>query len=250
MLVVNPQKFTSRGGSIMKKPSLNSDVDTSAVANFWIDDYDKNFVYPDKIDYRDFCLPTGNQGDTPHCVGYTVAGYFEVNYWKKYHIPKQFNSQKIYQFGREYKADTIEGTKLEYSLISLLHFLYTGRIYTIVPRSIENLKYITHQYGCMMLAMKITDEWYDLTRDGYIKRHKKPYIIGGHCVLCCGYCKDGIYIQNCWGYEKWGNYGFAVIPWDLALSQIDYVVFIDNFNFMDNMIGRFLNESGCRSKCN
>lgn len=234
----------------MTKYQLNKDIDTKTDILCEIPD-DKKFIYPNIIDYRDFCLPTNNQENTPHCVGYTVSGYLEVEYWKKYHIPKQFDAQKIYQAGRKYKPDTISGTKLEYSLLQLKKDnLFSGFISLFKCKTINNLKYVIHQYGCVMCALTITDEWYNLDRNYIIKKNKKHTILGGHCVLCPGYCKDGAYIQNSWGFKKWGNYGFAILPWELLIEQFDYGVFIKRFNFRPEYLENFLDESKSRSEYN
>lgn len=231
------------GGLIMTKYLLNEDVDTSCDEEIEIPN-NSNFIYPNIIDYRDFCLPTNNQGNTPHCVGYTVGGYLEVEYWKRFHIPKQFNAEKLYRSGRIYKPDTINGTKIEYVLKQLKKDnLFSGFIISFKCKTIDNLKYIIHQYGCVMCALTITDEWYNLDSDYVIKANKKRKILGGHCVLCPGYCQKGIHIQNSWGYKKWGNYGFAILPWKLLLEQFDYGVFVKRFNFHEEYVRNFLNES-------
>lgn len=239
-MVVNPQKFMFRGGQTMKQQELNEDVCLSSLKNFKIND-SKDYIYPNIIDYRDFCLPTNNQRDTPHCVGYTVGGYLEINYWKTFHIPRQFKADEIYKAGRQYKPDTISGTRIEYCLLQLKSDnVFKGTIYSYIPKSVDQVKYAVHQYGPLMCGLIITDEWYDLDKEFKIKEKKKYKILGGHCVLCCGYNKNGVFIQNSWGYQKWGNYGFALVPWEMWMKQIRCCVFIKKLVFNLNKTESFL----------
>lgn len=229
----------------MTKYKLNDDICLFGLKNFKVEEQD-NFVYPNIIDYRDFCLPTDNQHNTPHCVGYTVGGYLEVNYWKRYHIPKQFNAEIIYKSGRRFKPDTMDGTRIEYCLQQLKKDkVISGSILSFKPETSNQLKYIIHQYGIMMCALKITDEWYKLDSEYRIKEKKNPKILGGHCVLCCGYSLKGVYIQNSWGFEKWGNYGFAIVPWNMWVKQIDNCVFIKNLKFNLTETEKILNDRKC-----
>lgn len=216
----------------MCKYQIN-DVDVKNTSNEFFVLNDK-YRTPNVIDHREFCLPTDNQLDTPHCVGYTIAAYLEIKYWKDNHIPLQFPADKIYQFGRSYKCDSISGTRLEYCLEELKNKeIFNGELLTF-STMIDlkmTIKCFIHKYDCVMGAFNITDEWYKLNRYDIIKEKRNPTQLGGHCVLCCGYNKDGIYVQNSWGYEDWGSYGFGIIPWDMVQKQFQYGVVIDNFSF-------------------
>lgn len=213
--------------------------------------FQPNSLYrtPSFIDLRDFCLPTNNQGNTPHCVGYTVAAYFEVENWKKTHIPVQFDASKIYSIGRQYKADTPAGTKLEYCLLGLRHKnVFIGEICSfsaIDTDMVDAVKCHVHTNGVLMCAFNITDEWFDLSWKNIIKPSKNFHILGGHCVLCCGYNQDGMYIQNSWGYDQWGNYGFAIVPWKLVPKQLNYCVFIRDFEICKENMEIMCNELFC-----
>ena len=226
------------------------DVDYSITTYSSVTD---KYRFPNFIDHRDFCLPTNNQRNTPHCVGYTIAGYFEIEYWKKTHIPKQFLADKIYQVGRETLADSISGTKLEYCLHGLKSSKYYDGQTILFSSGIyieETIKSFIHTYGQAMMAFQITDEWYSLNSKAIIKEKKRPKNLGGHCVLCCGYNMDGIYIQNSWGYQKWGNYGFALVPWSLVMKQFRYGIVINNLSFNDDKITEILFDESSPVKRN
>lgn len=224
---------------------ISDNVCLSSLKNFIIEKCDR-YCYPNVIDYRDFCLPTNNQDNTPHCVGYTVGAYLEVEYWKRYHIPKQFNAEEIYKAGRKYKADTIDGTKIEHCLLQLKKDkVFYGSILSYIPQSVNEVRYVVHQYGITMCGLLITDEWYNLDKEFVIKESKKPKVLGRHCVLCCGYCKKGVYIQNSWGFKKWGNYGFCIVPWNMWMKQIQCCVFIKNLKFNLEKTERLLDVEKC-----
>ena len=204
------------------------------------------YRHPNIIDHRDFCLPTNDQGTMPNCVGYTVAAFFEIKYWKHFHVPVQFPAQKIYQLGRKYKCDSIAGTRIEYCLESLKSLnVFDGEIYKFCCDENDycDFKCMLHECDSLMCAFTITDEWYSLNRKYIIKEKSNPKKLGGHCVLCCGYCDDGIYIQNSWGYKNWGNYGFGLLPWNLVYKQLNYTVAIRNFNLNENAMEIFLSET-------
>lgn len=57
----------------------------------------RNFVAPRKVDFRDMCLKTSDQGQTPHCTGYSTAGYIEVQNWRRKHYPEQIDGDSIYK---------------------------------------------------------------------------------------------------------------------------------------------------------
>ena len=140
----------------------------------------------------------------------------------------------------------MDGTRIEYCLQQLKKDkVISGSILSFKPETSNQLKYIIHQYGIMMCALKITDEWYKLDSEYRIKEKKNPKILGGHCVLCCGYSLKGVYIQNSWGFEKWGNYGFAIVPWNMWVKQIDNCVFIKNLKFNLTETEKILNDRKC-----
>lgn len=192
------------------------------------------YKFPRIIDSRELCLPTNNQGVTPHCVGFSVAGYLEVEYWKKYHYPKQFPADDIYRSAKQLDPSSEDGTTIEFGFLGAKKLnLFRGDIKTFEPWE-DNIKFQLHKYGIFCGAFLITDEWYDISWfTGQIKKHRKPKTLGGHAVLVCGYNEDGIFIQNSWGYNSWGKYGFAILPWELTKNQLAYGVVIDNIELTE-----------------
>ena len=78
-------------------------------------------INPLKIDNRQLCSPTDNQGSTPSCAGYSCAQLLESVYWKFTGKPIQLDARQIYK-----KAKTIDGnqkgdgTTLEAAMTSAL----------------------------------------------------------------------------------------------------------------------------------
>jgi len=218
----------------MKRYLINRDVDVQCTSKRVFVSKD-NACYPNVISLRDLCLPTNDQGNTPHCVGYTVAAYLEVENWKRTGVPVQFNAELIYKYGRQYKPDTISGTKIEYCFSGMeTNDVCSGQL-NVFSGNCDVVRSYVHRYGCFMSAFSVTDEWFNVSMFNVVKVSKKPKKLGGHCVLCCGYNKTGIYVQNSWGYQDWGNYGFATIPWKLVEEQFCYGVVVDNLQFGKNI---------------
>lgn len=214
-----------------KKYQLDNDVCVSKPKKFTAENTRLVYTFPRSIDFRDMCLPTNDQRKTPHCVGYSVSGYLEVEYWRRFHIPLQFPANKIYEEAKKIEGNNEEGTTIELGFDAAKKLNYfCGDVKTVEPWK-ANIKFQIHKYGICCGAFQVTDEWYDVgSRSGIIQSKRKPKILGGHAVLICGYNDDGIYIQNSWGYQEWGKYGFAILPWDMVKTQMVYGVVIDNLS--------------------
>ena len=175
----------------------------------------EQFVAPKKVDFRDMCIETSNQGQFPHCAGYATAGYIEVQNWKRLHYPKQVDGDVIYFEAKKIDGDNSAGTTLQSAVKSALNLnLITGKA-EYIEGGRENLKFAIHEFGVCIAGFNITQDWNNVGSDGKIpcKDHRK---IGGHAVLICGFDSEGIYIQNSWS-STWGLYGFCLLSW----SQFD-----------------------------
>lgn len=211
-----------------KKFSLDK-VDVNPPKKYTAEVTQATYAFPKRVDFRDMCLPTDNQGDTPHCVGFSVAGYLEVKYWQQFHKPCQFPAHDIYNEAKKIDGDSEDGSTIENGFEGAKKLgLFTGSIKTFEPWTL-NVRFQLHKYGIFSGAFMITDEWYNVSsRTGMIKPSKNPEVLGGHAVLVCGYNENGIFIQNSWGYKEWGKYGFAILPWSMVPLQLVYGVVIDN----------------------
>jgi len=185
----------------------------------------QKFVAPRKIDNRDMCLMSSNQGQTPHCAGYSTAGYIEFQNWKMLHYPEQVNGDSIYVEAKKYDGFTDEGTTLiaaAQGAIALGLIKGEGKH---IPPDRTNIQFALHKYGVCTAGFMI-DECWNRTSNGRIVELRNARGLGGHAVLLCGYDSEGVYIQNSWG-EIWGLHGFAVLPWNLFDKQIMSGLVID-----------------------
>lgn len=195
------------------------------------------FFAPVTVDLRDYCTQTENQGQKPWCAAYSAAGFAENIYWRKNDMITQIDPGPIYKGAKLIDGDpTGDGTSLTAVLQVLLKKGYFDssicRVQVIYddPNFCDSVKYAIHKFGCCLLAMNITEEWYLLNANktsvtGSLPKYTKS--VGGHAVLCCGYNRDGVIIHNSWG-EDWGDYGFALITWDEFKREFIYAAVLSN----------------------
>ena len=180
----------------------------------------KKFVAPRKIDTRDRCIQSSNQQQTPHCAGYSTAGYIEVRNWKKLHYPEQVDGDAIYVKAKEFDSYAGDGTSLSCAVRGAIALgLIKGTEKYVAP-TVNDIKFAMHEYDVCIAGFMITSDWNSVDkRTGVIRnsgnRAKK---LGGHAVLLCGYNKHGVYIQNSWGTD-WGLHGFALLGWEQVNDQ-------------------------------
>jgi len=184
------------------------------------------FIAPRKIDSRDMCLSSSNQLSTPHCAGYSTAGYIEYHNWKTLHYPAQVDGDAIYAQAKKIDGNSTPGTTLKSAIKAAVDLKFINGIgrYVDYPsvnssnldrmdKRIISIKFALHQYGVVLAGFQITDEWDYVEKGTGIIRDMGDNAKrrGGHAVLLCGYSSDGVYIQNSWG--DWGHYGFATLGW-------------------------------------
>ena len=185
------------------------------------------FVAPKKLDFRDMCIQTSDQGQTSKCAAYSTAGNIEVLNWKKMHYPQQVDPDPIYAEAKRLDGNTSDGTSLDHAAQAALNLkLIEGQI-NFVDTDINSMKFAIHTNTSFVGGFMITDEWNRVNSEtGQISDFgDNARKLGGHAILCCGYSDIGLYIQNSWG-SSWGIYGFALIPWAQVTKQYMYGVFV------------------------
>jgi len=181
------------------------------------------FVAPKKLDFRDMCLLTDDQGQTPQCAGYATAGHIEVQNWKRLNYPEQLNASKIYFEAKKLDKNNNAGTSLDSAGQAAINLgLISGKV-KLINKNIDNIKFNIHSHLTCVGGFMITNEWNFINKKtGMIADFGiKANTLGGHAVLCCGYDDKGVYIQNSWS-RTWGHFGFAVIPWAKVNIQFMY----------------------------
>lgn len=179
------------------------------------------YVYPRKLDLRDACLQSSNQDNTPHCAGFSTAGYIEMKMWKERHYPEQFDGDAIYHEAKKIDGQpNVAGTWLRPAAQAAINLgLIDGEIKNI-GRNRDDIKCAIHSNWACVAGFEITNEWNMVNGYGIIKNlGNKARLIGGHAVLICGYCDEGVYIQNSWG-TRWGLWGFALLSWEQVDRQL------------------------------
>ena len=194
----------------------------------------KGFMVPKRIDLRDYCTQTEDQLNRPWCAAFAAAGFAENVLWRKNDHFDQIDPAWIYRYAKMNDGDPNgDGTTLTAALDALTDGnspLFDRRKCQVrVLRSNGlALRYAIHKYGCCLGGFNITREWYSIGKDSpYIVGNGSQAGIGGHAVLICGYDREGVWLQNSWGW-RWGEYGFARISWPCWSSQWIYGAVIDN----------------------
>lgn len=197
-------------------------------------------VNPLRIDNRQLCAPTDQQGDTPHCAGYSACTLVESLYWKATGKLLQFDSHQVYALAKMLDGEVeMDGTYLEESLKAVLKlcrdvdgfgFLNDAKIGTFFNQkdenTIETIKYLIHRHDIIQAGFSITSGWYDCNERSVVIEHRNDNI-GGHAVNLCGYDVEHVYILNQWGMS-FGSKGFAMMRWEDCLKELMYVAYLEN----------------------
>lgn len=193
----------------------------------------KKFIAPATIDLSDYNLRPKDQGNKPWCAAYAAAGFAENILWRKNDYPMEIDPSWIYEYAK--KVDGMpdaDGTTLTAVLQALLaNKVFDSDICTIkVLRTLEQVKYAIHKFGCCLAGFNISKEWYGCNKKNptiYGRKGTSQTLIGGHAVLCCGYDRNFLKGRNSWG-DEYGWYGDFAISWNKAEAQFAYGAVFDN----------------------
>ena len=58
------------------------------------------FIAPNVVDLRDYCVATQNQEDRPWCAAYAACGFASNILWRKFDVPKVYNPEQYYQYAK------------------------------------------------------------------------------------------------------------------------------------------------------
>jgi len=182
----------------------------------------QEFVPPRKIDNRDQCVSSSNQGQTPHCAGYATAGHVEIYDWKKFHYPQQVDGDIVYSEAKKIDGNNNDGTSLFSAAKGAINAGFIKGTPKFIGLSRKDVMFAIHEFDSCVLGFIITEEWnYVDKTTGSLKIIPNARKLGGHGVLGCGYSEsEGVYVQNSWGINEWGIYGFAIIPWSMFDIQL------------------------------
>ncbi|MEO6733510.1 MAG: C1 family peptidase [Ferruginibacter sp.] len=103
-----------------------------------------------------------------------------------------------------------------------------GAYYRVTHRNIRDMHSAINESGILFATLMVHEGWinpqqkdksYDYLYKGKPKKISLPVIErrdradGGHAIAIVGYTREGFIIQNSWG-EKWGQKGFALLPYE------------------------------------
>lgn len=195
-------------------------------------------INPLKIDNRQLCAPTDDQGSESSCAAFSIANICESIIWKKTGKLVNLDAHQIYAKAKEIDGDkNSDGTYLECAIKAAfmlggidvkdlkINFLYNDG----TAQTIEMLKFLIHRHSFVHIGFQIQSGWYSCTNQNY-------YIpctgqsLGGHAVVTCGFFPDSLIIQNSWGKE-WGSLGFGLLKWEDFLRTFMYACVIDGISY-------------------
>ena len=194
-------------------------------------------VVPLKLDLRQYCTPTDDQGETSHCAAYSAVQIIEAKYWKETGKLLQLDGAHVYAKAKEIDGcREVNGTYPEITLkcaLDLSRKLFDSDKYEVkkfyndrTQKTVDTLKHLIHKNGFLAGGFRITDKWFGLKRGDSLLETCKGREQGGHCVTIVGYLKEGLIVQNSWG-RTWGAMGFGRIAWDVVLNQLMYVAYLE-----------------------
>lgn len=188
------------------------------------------FMAPSRIDLRDYCTPTEDQGTKPWCAAYAAAQWAENIKWRLTDRPENIDPTPIYKYAKSVDGDPDgDGTTLTAVLEALTKSVFTSgacRV-KVVRASRLSVKYAVHKFGCILAGFNIDSGWWGVTRTAPLITGGGQPNQGGHAVLICGYDKQGVWIQNSWG-KDWGEWGFAKVSWTAFDREFLYGAVLSN----------------------
>lgn len=177
------------------------------------------FVAPARLDFRDMCLPSDDQGHTPECAAFATAGFIEMNNWRLTHFPKQVDADAIYKKAKLIDGDGQDGTTLESAAQAAIALgMIKATPSFLSDNHPDTLKYAIHTHSGAIIGMNITDEWNSVGSDGKLEIRPDAEVLGGHGIYACMYDGYGPGIQNSWGLS-YGLGGFIQMSWAQYQAQ-------------------------------
>lgn len=183
--------------------------------------------------------PIYNQGSTPACTGFALAGVKSDEEFLQHKQELTFSGGWLY--GEEKKIDGIPDEAGSYLRFGLKILQQQGSRETKAVCSIVNLqpdsywkikgyyridnaspptfiKQVIYQYG----SIAVGSYWYDSWMNVQQVFPKPDRQIGGHAYRICGWNDDegGWIVVNSWGKVLWGVNGTAIMPYDVFTDAV------------------------------
>lgn len=160
--------------------------------------YSTNWIYG----YRENCENKDNKG---MCVNTAIGTIYKVGYLTYTQLSGNDEMPKA----REIVDKNLESFKKMASERKISGYAYL--------KTIDEVKQAIYNGGLpVIISIDVDSEGLQLDKYNTIKPLKKPY--GGHTMVCYGWNKKGLLIQNSWG-EEWGDNGCCVLPYDYPFTE-------------------------------
>ena len=153
-------------------------------------------VSPLKVDNRQLASPTDQQGETPHCAGYSICSIVEAINWKRTGKIHNLNADQVYAKAKLLDGDkNSEGTFLEYAIQAALQLggfknpqdIKIGFLYNNGDDgTVDAFKYLIHKYDLLHCGFSISTGWYSCNESQPVIKHTN-ICCGGHAVVAVGY---------------------------------------------------------------
>lgn len=192
-------------------------------------------VNPLKIDNRQLCAPTDNQGQEQSCAAFSIANICESIIWKKIGKLVNLDAHQIYAGAKILDGMKNEdGTYLECAIKAAfglggfdssnieIGFLHNDG----TDKTVEEMKFLIHKYDFVHVGFQIYDGFYSCNEQDYVAKFSGR-CLGGHAMIGCGYDQTGVYIQNSWG-SAFGTKGFCIIRWEDVKKYLMYACYVKN----------------------
>lgn len=186
---------------------------------------------PEHHDRRPEMLPASDQGQTPKCAAYAMAGCIEWYNWKFRDSKAQVDPDPIY--ARAKLIDGIpdaSGTTLDAVIHAAVDLgLAPIDLSSLTVVSIQDVKRALHRHDIMLSAFQITQGWVNASPGGWIGGDNT--LLGGHAVDLIGYSDveqpQWVGVENSWGDELYGWRGFVRMTPQQFADQFQYGIVWD-----------------------
>lgn len=159
---------------------------------------------PEEYDYSEYVkLKVKDQGSTSKCVPFSISTMVECMEYNNVDYELMYKTRTNYPEDGMQIREGLKYLKKTYNDPFFQYFRLSS-IWHIKNNIIAN--------GPCILALPVKDMESNMFWKGYGN-------YGGHAICCVGYNKEGLILQNSWGYN-FGNNGKCVLPYE----DINYVI--------------------------
>ena len=206
---------------------------------------------PKEVDWTEQVTGIKDQGQEGICVGQAVAAMSEYKEWREHGKKFDFSERWIYEWAKEHDewpGSDYDGTSIRGAMKALAqhgiceeeywryvpgkrgkpdekaaenayqHRIQKYRSLTIPKKDIGLIKRGLHESGPVVLAFAVHASWFNVGKDGIIKKPgPKDQILGYHAILAVAYDNEYLKIKNSWS-TNWGAGGFGYLAFDYAMD--------------------------------